>query len=61
MNKLKHTKLKGKGYFCIVKQYGDKTNGNKFALNELKTEHYSNESYRYRLNREIKLLGEFIV
>lgn len=58
MNKLKHIALKGKGYFCIVKQYRDETNGNEFALKELKSEHYSNEGYRYRLNREIKLLKE---
>jgi len=43
MNKLKHIALKGKGYFCIVKQYRDETNGNEFALKELKSEHYSNE------------------
>lgn len=58
MNNLKHIGIKGKGYFCIVKQYRDETTGNEFALKELKKEHYSKDEYRYRLNREINLLKE---
>ena len=58
MNKLKHVALKGKGYFCNVKLYKHIENDSEFALKELKSEHYSNESYRYRMNREIQLLKE---
>jgi serine/threonine protein kinase len=58
MNKLKHIGLKGQGYFCIVKQYLDESTGNEFALKELKKDHYPKEEYRYRLNREISILGE---
>jgi serine/threonine protein kinase len=57
MDKLKHIALKGKGYFCIVKQYADDS-GNEFALKELKKEHFPNDNYRYRLNREISLLRD---
>lgn len=58
MVKFKHIGLKGQGYFCIVKQYLDESTGNDFALKELKKEHYPNEEYRYRLNREISILRE---
>ena len=55
---LKHISPKGHGYFCIVKQYTDEQTGRYYALKELKKEHYPNESYRYRLLREVKLLDE---
>jgi serine/threonine protein kinase len=55
---LKHIALRGEGYFCIVKKYEDETNKKSYALKELKKEHYSNEEYRYRLLREIKLLED---
>lgn len=58
MKKLKHIALKGQGYFCVVKQYLDESTGKDYALKELKKEHYPNEEYRYRLNREISLLNE---
>ena len=57
MDKLKHIALKGQGYFCTVKQYADES-GIEFALKELKKEHFPNDDYRYRLNREISLLRE---
>ena len=58
LNDLKHVALRGEGYFCIVKKYQDDTTKKYYALKELKKEHYSNEEYRYRLLREIKLLSE---
>lgn len=57
MDKLKHIALKGQGYFCTVKQYADES-GIEFALKELKKEHFPNDDYRYRLNREISLLRD---
>lgn len=57
-SKLKHIALKGSGYFCDVIQYRNELNGQDYALKVLKKEHYSKESYRYRLIREIKLLDE---
>ncbi|MDR6561899.1 MULTISPECIES: serine/threonine-protein kinase [unclassified Arcicella] len=57
-NNLKHVAAKGQGYFCLVKQYTDEITGKNYALKELKKSHYSNEEYRYRLTREIKLLDE---
>jgi eukaryotic-like serine/threonine-protein kinase len=53
---LKYLALKGEGYFCLVKSYIDETTKKKYALKELKKEHYANEEFRYRLLREIKLL-----
>lgn len=50
--------LHGEGYFCIVKKYKNKLTEQCFALKELKKDHYSNDDYRYRLNREIYLLNE---
>ena len=58
ISKLKHIGQKGQGYFCIVKQYLDESTGLKYALKELKKEHYHKEEYRYRLTREIKLLND---
>ncbi len=55
---LKHIAPKGRGYFCIVKQYIDENTGKKYALKELKKEHYPRDEYRYRLLREVKLLDE---
>lgn len=55
---LTHVAQKGQGFFCIVKQYTDEETGKNYALKVLKKEHYSNEVYRYRLLREIKLLEE---
>ena len=46
----------GSGFFCVVKKY--KSNEQYYAIKILKDEHYENESYRYRLTREIKLLNE---
>lgn len=57
MDNLKHIALKGQGYFCTVKQYADDS-GIEFALKELKKDHFPNEDYRYRLNREINLLRD---
>jgi len=58
ISELKHVGPKGQGYFCIVKQYVDEKTGLKYALKELKKEHYPKEEYRYRLTREIKLLND---
>lgn len=57
MDKLKHIAIRGQGYFCTVKQYADES-GIEFALKELKKEHFPNDDYRYRLNREISLLRD---
>lgn len=54
--KLKHIAPRGSGYFCDVIQYRNESNGQDYALKVLKKKHYSNEGYRYRLLREIKLL-----
>ena len=48
----------GQGYFCIIKKYTDESTGDEYALKELKKEKYTNQEYRYRLLREIKLLGD---
>ncbi|MFO0488037.1 MAG: serine/threonine-protein kinase [Cyclobacteriaceae bacterium] len=58
ISELKHVGPRGQGYFCIVKQYVDERTGLKYALKELKKEHYPKEEYRYRLTREIKLLND---
>lgn len=58
LKKLKHVAPKGRGYFCIVKQYIDEKSGTRYALKELKKEHYKHQEYRYRLTREINLLNE---
>jgi len=58
IDELKHIGPRGQGYFCIVKQYVDEKTGLKYALKELKKEHYPKEEYRYRLTREIKLLND---
>lgn len=58
MTKLKHIGVKGEGYFCIVKKYQKEDTAEYFAVKELKKEHYSNDDYRYRLNREINLLEQ---
>ena len=55
---LKHIKPKGEGYFCTVTEMQDEKTGDKYALKRLKKKHYDNEEYRYRLLREIKLLGQ---
>lgn len=58
MNNLKHIGVKGAGYFCIVKQFKNEITGDELAIKELKKEHYSNQDFRYRLDREIKLLKD---
>jgi eukaryotic-like serine/threonine-protein kinase len=58
IQKLKHVAQRGQGYFCVVKQYIDEETGEQFALKSLKKEHYPREDYRYRLLREVKLLGD---
>lgn len=58
LSELKPIKPKGEGYFCTVTEMLDKTTGIKYALKRLKKRHYDNEEYRYRLLREIKLLGD---
>lgn len=55
---LEHVAPKGEGYFCRVSQYRSKLNGDLFAVKFLKKEHYNNDDYKYRLNREIELLRQ---
>lgn len=47
---------KGHGYFCDVKILEDESSRKKYALKELKKEHFKNGDYRYRFNREVHLL-----
>lgn len=58
MNNLKHIGVKGEGYFCIVKKFQNEISGNYLAVKELKKKLYSNSEYRYRLEREIKILKD---
>jgi len=58
MNDLKYIANKGEGYFCLVKLYKHNITGQEFAFKQLKKTHFSREEYRYRLSREINLLGE---
>ncbi|MCH7410176.1 serine/threonine protein kinase [Belliella sp. DSM 111904] len=46
----------GHGYFCNVKSIINEDLKEKYAFKELKKEHYHNQDYRYRFNREIHLL-----
>lgn len=55
-NKLKLIAPKGNGYFCDVIQYRNEKTNMDYALKVLKRKHYSNDGYRYRLLREIRLL-----
>jgi serine/threonine protein kinase len=54
----KHIGIKGRGYFCQVVKHVNEQNGNELAVKSLKPEHYPKKEYRYRLEREIKLLQE---
>lgn len=58
ISQLKRIAPKGSGYFCDVIQYRNEETNTDYALKVLKTKHYSNNGYRYRLIREIELLKE---
>ncbi|GAA4419174.1 hypothetical protein GCM10023187_53250 [Nibrella viscosa] len=58
LNGLKYITIRGAGYFCNVKLYEDEKSKIKFAVKELKKEHYQNDEYRYRLLREVELLKD---
>ncbi len=55
ISKLKHIGRKGSGYFCDVVKYQHEETGSPYALKMLKKKFYTNEGYRYRLLREVKL------
>jgi|SRR5690554_930322 len=56
--KLKKIGITGSGYFCDVYKFKDENTHEIFAAKKLKKKHYSNDTYRYRLLREIKLLND---
>lgn len=58
MDNLEYQASLGSGYFCNVKKYKDKGSKVKVAVKELKREHISNDDYKQRFNREIRIIND---
>lgn len=55
INELEYKTVIGQGYFCVVKKYKDRVNNKNIAIKQLKSEHLSNEDYKHRFLREIRI------
>lgn len=55
LNELEYKNIIGQGYFCFVKKYKDRINNRTIAIKQLKNEHLTNEDYKRRFLREIRM------